>query len=467
MRYKRLSALVMILVLGIGLFPFSVYSATYSFVLGDFSGSQNKSVNLPYQQVTRVGITRNTAGGNAMVVSEGNYIAYTARYYDGTTLRATITGRMYYQGGQIVYETDKSHDFSDPVAITRVDVVTDTLYSANKLSLNGTVVYTVPAPNAPSGLSANPGIESITVNWVANSESNLRGYNVYLDGVKRTSSPITSRTYTMSGLTSGRSYTIGVSAVDTNNSEGARATVAAVPLYRLLAPPDGLQAIGGKQQISLTWTHIVDSALSGYYVYNAAGTRISSLIGEPKYTVVGLDEDTQYRYAVSAVNRNGVETPLSPYVSARTSPAVDDVPPSPPSGLAVANGNAYAQLSWLVNREPDLSHYTVYLDGVMIADNVKATTYIITGLTNDQTYSVYLTATDLSGNVSGHSATLTVRPSIKTMPIVPIGYRLADVPTFVNFWFKDLWPIVAFVVGLIMSFWVAVHAKSLFGGGRA
>lgn len=92
---------------------------------------------------------------------------------------------------------------------------------------------TIP-PLPPVGLSATPGKRKITLNWTANVEPDLAGYNVYRASsaagpfTKLNTSLVTGTTYTNSGLTSGSTWHYRITAVDTSNNESAAsATVSA------------------------------------------------------------------------------------------------------------------------------------------------------------------------------------------------------------------------------------------------
>lgn len=85
-------------------------------------------------------------------------------------------------------------------------------------------------PAAPSGLTAAPGDGQIKLSWSANAESNLAGYNVYLNGTKANAALLTGTSYTVTGLSNGTAYSFQVTAVNTNGSESPKsAAVSATP----------------------------------------------------------------------------------------------------------------------------------------------------------------------------------------------------------------------------------------------
>lgn len=84
-------------------------------------------------------------------------------------------------------------------------------------------------PPVPTGLRTSIGRGSVSLSWSAVVATDLAGYHVYVDGVRRTTTPITGRTFTVTGLTRGVTYTFGVASADQLGNISAQATVRAAP----------------------------------------------------------------------------------------------------------------------------------------------------------------------------------------------------------------------------------------------
>lgn len=78
-------------------------------------------------------------------------------------------------------------------------------------------------PEKPTGLNVTNGNESLVLAWDKNSEFDLEGYYVYLDGKKITDKPIKSNVYTVPDLENGKTYHVEVSAVDISGNESGKA----------------------------------------------------------------------------------------------------------------------------------------------------------------------------------------------------------------------------------------------------
>ena len=95
-------------------------------------------------------------------------------------------------------------------------------------------------PAVPSGLAAVGGTKQVDLSWSANSESDLAGYNLYRNGVKVNTTPITATTYVDTGLVDGTTYSYRLSAVDTDGNESAQSgAVSATTLGEPPAPTFG------------------------------------------------------------------------------------------------------------------------------------------------------------------------------------------------------------------------------------
>ncbi len=95
-------------------------------------------------------------------------------------------------------------------------------------------------PAVPSGLTASSGDSEVVLNWNANTESDLQGYNVYRGTIKLNAAPIAATTYTAAGLTNGTAYAFQISAVDASGNESAKtAAVHSTPQTAATITVDG------------------------------------------------------------------------------------------------------------------------------------------------------------------------------------------------------------------------------------
>lgn len=99
-------------------------------------------------------------------------------------------------------------------------------------------------PATPTGLVAIPGDKQVILNWNANTEPDLKGYNIHwgsasgsLTNVEYVPQPATSKTIT--GLTNGTTYYFALDAEDTAGLKSAKTDeVATVPVAPDTTPPN-------------------------------------------------------------------------------------------------------------------------------------------------------------------------------------------------------------------------------------
>lgn len=84
------------------------------------------------------------------------------------------------------------------------------------------------------------------------------------------------------------------------------------------AVPAGLTAVPSTASIELVWERNVEPDLAGYRVYRALGSGRFDLVSDtqepPSFSDRRIESGKVYRYAVSAVKRNGLESKMSPPV---------------------------------------------------------------------------------------------------------------------------------------------------------
>ncbi|MCM3272288.1 immunoglobulin-like domain-containing protein [Paenibacillus elgii] len=86
------------------------------------------------------------------------------------------------------------------------------------------------APAKPGDFRATAWIGAVELGWKANTETDLKGYYIYRDGVKIHTASVTATTYTVTGLTYGKPYLFELSAFDTSGNESAKASLSKQPL---------------------------------------------------------------------------------------------------------------------------------------------------------------------------------------------------------------------------------------------
>ena len=218
----------------------------------------------------------------------------------------------------------------------------------------------MPAPAAPSGLSATPGDGRVTLSWTDPGDASTTKYQYSTDymigggngniGVE-TFNDIDLTTldstgdpgivkYTVTGLDNGVTYTLALRAVNPSG-EGAvsTATVVMVP-----AAPK-LSAAPGEGQVILSWDDPGNPTIGEYQLSQSDPPEWSKITGSnattTTHTVTGLTNYTGYSFQIRAVNETGAGPASN---SASATPRIGK--PAKPTGMSAQAGDAQVMLNW-------------------------------------------------------------------------------------------------------------------------
>tara|TARA_Y100001970_G_scaffold291530_1_gene429021 strand:+ start:2220 stop:7034 length:4815 start_codon:yes stop_codon:yes gene_type:complete len=184
-------------------------------------------------------------------------------------------------------------------------------------------------PEAPLNLSLTSGQNNIGLSWesVPGYGDPIGGaaavYNIYrfnIDGFDLDSistndiigsvSGVNNTSYTNSNLDDNLYYCYGVSGVNSENAEGSISNITCEITQDQLAAttPSNLNATGGNQQVSLSWSASSGSPTIHYQVYRSGGGYSNEFIADitsTSYTDTGLAKNMTYTYYVVAWNELG------------------------------------------------------------------------------------------------------------------------------------------------------------------
>ncbi len=292
------------------------------------------------------------------------------------------------------------------------------------------------APSAPSPVTATAGSGSATVTWSApnNGGSLITSYTVTPYAGTTAGTPVTvanqspNESTTITGLTSGTTYTFTVSATNSVGTSAPSAASNAVTPQAQSSPaaPTGVTATAGNRSASVSWTAPSNngSTITSYTITpyttgesSTAGTPVT-VTGNPPVTtatVGGLTNGTAYQFAVTATNAIGTGPG-----STNSTQVVPAGPPLAPTGVSATAGTASATVTWTA---PDpqgspITSYTVtpYVGStpqvpVTVSGSPPATTALMAGLTDGTSYTFAVTATNAVGTGASSVQSSAVTPA--------------------------------------------------------
>lgn len=315
-------------------------------------------------------------------------------YRNGTKINTTLITDSYYTVQGLI--PGQLYNFQ----VTAVDLYNNESSRGEMIPATPLAPDTIP-PSVPTGILIDPGHESLKITWEPSPETDVAGYNVYIDNNIHNQGLLTVTTYTAEGLLIDQSYSVRITAVDTSGNESAKsAEVFGIPVD--LTPPmipANFAATPGDRRVVLTWSANQESNLAGYNVYRN-GTRLNQgPVTVPTYTVNNLANGVEYTFQLSAITTNNVESNKTVPI---TIAPKDNTIPATPTGLVVTYDDQILRLVWNPNPESDLAGYNVYRDNIKVNTTALITmpSYTLTGLINGTSYSIQVSAVDTSGNES-------------------------------------------------------------------
>jgi fibronectin type 3 domain-containing protein len=219
-------------------------------------------------------------------------------------------------------------------------------------------------PNAPTGLTATPGANSVVLSWTA-ATGNPISYNVKrsleLDGTYTTIGTTTAPTVSYNdSILGGQTFYYAVSAVNAAGESTNSSPASAAPTLAAPAAPTGLAGTAGDAQVALSWTatpfatsYNVKRATDVAGPYSPVGSTTAPTV---TYTdASGLANGTTYYYVVSATGTGGTGGDSSP---------VSVTPVAPiPLLVSITRG---AGVSWLASNGVT---YQVQWSSVLLGTN--------------------------------------------------------------------------------------------------
>ena len=272
------------------------------------------------------------------------------------------------------------------------------------------------APTAPTGVTVTAGDSLLDISWTAPGSNNgnaITGYTVEIssDGgaTFTVAATVTTTSTQITGLTNGNGYVVRVIATNAAGNGLASSTVSGTP-FTSPASPTSLAAIGGTNEVTLSWvapTSTGGSTLIGYRIERSSngGASWTTVVGNTgtnatAFTVGNLNAGVLYSFRVAAVTAGGAGS----FSTVATASPVGL--PTAPTAITATAGASSVTVAWQAPTSNGGNTVTAYVversaDGgvtwTTLTSSVTALTYTATGLTNGTTYAFRVSAVSSSG----------------------------------------------------------------------
>ena len=326
-------------------------------------------------------------------------------------------------------------------SLTNGDSYTFTVTATNKAgtgsaSSASSVVVPATKPGAPTSVVATFGDTSAHVTWSApasNGGSAITGYTVTAtdsttpaNGHETCSWSSGPLTCTVTALTNGDSYTFTVTATNKAGTGPASSASSAVVPAAKPGAPTSVSGTFGDTSADVTWSAPASdggSAITGYTVTAADSTTpanghetCSWSSGPLTCPVTALTNGDSYTFTVTATNKAGTGS-----ASSASSAVVPAAKPGAPTSVAATFGDTSADVTWSAPASDGGSAITGYTvtaaDSTTPANGNETCTWTsgplmctVTSLTNGDSYTFTVTATNKAGTGPGSSASSAITP---------------------------------------------------------
>ena len=185
--------------------------------------------------------------------------------------------------------------------------------------------YTTMAPTASTNLTGALANNAVSLNWTANTELDIKGYNVYRSTTAGSgysllnAAPITNAQFTDNTVLPGQDSYYVVKAVNYANLESLASSE--VKIAQAIAAPTGLTGTLSGTSAVLNWVQHPNTTVTQYKIYRSttlgSNYQLLTTVLKPivTYTDSTVFAGNTYYYAISAVSGTGVESVKSGQVS--------------------------------------------------------------------------------------------------------------------------------------------------------
>lgn len=276
-------------------------------------------------------------------------------------------------------------------------------------TITGSAATDTSAPTTSTLSASGTTTSSTNLSWTtATDNTSVTGYNVYQNGILKTTTTATSLAVT--GLAAATTYNFYVTAKD---AAGNVSTASNTINITTLAPADSaapstatLTASGTTvSSTNLSWTAATDNTgVTGYNVYQNGVLKTTTTT--TSLAVTGLAATTTYNFYVTAKDAAGNVSAASNTVNVTTLSLADTTAPVAPSLSASGITASSVTLTWTAATDNiGVIGYNIYQNGTL-KTTTTTTSLAVTGLAAATNYNFYVTAKDAAGNVSTASNTI-------------------------------------------------------------
>jgi hypothetical protein len=309
----------------------------------------------------------------------------------------------------------------------------DLYYSADSLIVVATPF--VDAPLLPEALFLSAGDTFIDATWAAASAGThpVTSYEYKIDSGSWVDNGL-DLSVTLSGLTNDQSYTVYVRAVSAGPTQTFSNEIfaSATPFVDAPVLPEPLTLSAGDTFIDASWPAATDGThpVTSYEYKIDSGSWVDNGLNTSA-TLSGLTNDQSYTVYVRAVSAGPSQT-FSNEIQASATPFVDA--PVLPEPLTLTAGDTFIDASWSdasAGTHP-VTSYEYKIDSGSWVDNGLNTSVTLSGLTNNQSYTIYVRAVSAGPSQTFSNEISASATPFVDAPVLPDALILVPGDTFIQ-----------------------------------
>lgn len=320
--------------------------------------------------------------------------------------------------------------------------------------------YDLPLQNI-TDLNSVVGINDVEFTWKNPNDTKFTGVSIYKENELLKTVSKSENSYKVEGLEANKNYNFKFFAKYEDRSSSVIQKGVKTLIDPKTVPPSPVSSLTAEptdKTVKLKWKSPKDDDLAGFKILQN-GKQVAEIGLEEEFTVKNLQPLTDYTFGVIAVDRDKNDSPPVS-LSVKTLEENDEEPPHVPSNVFAKPSNGALIASWDKVSDKDLAGYNLYVDGKKINSNlITSTNFVIKNLENSKKYKIQVQAVDRSGNASALSLAAFGTPDVNTIPVIESNYGVKDVSDGVGTMFSQIWPALAFSVGIVLAFYVIYKLK--------
>lgn len=339
------------------------------------------------------------------VSSTDNVGVVSYEIYNGSVLIGT--SKQYEPYFQIIGLTElTTYTFS----VKAKDAAGNTSVSSNSITIttpDGT------KPTAPTNLTASDiTATSVNLSWSGSTDNvGVTGYSIYNDTFTLLAKVDgATKTFNVTDLKQATTYKFSIKATDAAGNSSLESNIISVKALDIIAPtvPTNLITSGATAtSIKLSWDASTDTESAVSYEIFKGGNVLVGTSTTNSFTVTGLTPDNAYLFSVKAKDASGNYSNASLSLLAES---LDTIAPTAPGFLTASELTLTSvNLNWNVSTDnKEVTGYDLYMDGTLVTTS-KVLNFKVNTLQPNTSYTFYVKAKDIAGNVSASSNIVTIK----------------------------------------------------------